>query len=140
MLYLKYFHDISVISNKFVQIKHRNVLQFKVLIVLISVAALFSQCSKDEVIDEAAIESLSFSLDTVIFDTVFTQVGTITKNFKIYNNSKNTISISSITLKNELSSNYRINVDGIASNEVTNLKIAGNDSIFVFVEATIDPT
>ncbi|MCH7535427.1 MAG: hypothetical protein IH948_06725 [Bacteroidetes bacterium] len=115
-------------------------MRIKIFIVFAIIMALFSHCKKDEIVTEEAISSLSFSLDTVLFDTVFTTIGTITKNFRIYNNSKYTISISSISLKSGITSDFRINVDGIAGQVIEDLEIAGNDSAFVFVEATIDPT
>jgi hypothetical protein len=36
-------------------------------------------------------------------------------------------------------SSYKMNVDGVATNEVTNLDIEANDSIYVFVSVTINP-
>ena len=37
------------------------------------------------------------------------------------------------------SSLYKMNVDGIATTEATNLEIAANDSLYVFVQVNIDP-
>ena len=83
---------------------------------------------------------LQFSNDTIVFDTVFTTVGTITKTLKVYNRNDNPITISSIVLANANSRGvYRLNIDGISGTSARDIKIAANDSIFIFVEATINP-
>lgn len=84
-------------------------------------------------------ENLSFSADTVVFDTVFTTVGSTTKQFKIYNNDKRTITIQEIELAGGSASPYRINVDGVSGTNFSNIDLEGNDSLFVFVEVTLDP-
>ena len=43
-----------------------------------------------------------------------------------------------IALENGLNSNYRLNVDGIPGKEFNDIDILAKDSIFVFVETTID--
>lgn len=59
--------------------------------------------------------SLTFSKDTVYLDTIFSNIGSSTRSFKVYNKSNDAISIPSITLQNGLGSFYRLNVDGISS-------------------------
>ena len=50
------------------------------------------------------------------------------------------MTISSIYLANLNSEGvYRINVDGFPGTHTENVKIAANDSIYIFVEATINP-
>ncbi|NQW36964.1 MAG: hypothetical protein HQ471_08170 [Flavobacteriales bacterium] len=82
--------------------------------------------------------SLTFSKDTVYLDTIFSNIGSSTRSFKVYNKSNDAISIPSITLQNGLGSFYRLNVDGISGKNFENIDILAHDSIFVFVEATID--
>ena len=82
--------------------------------------------------------SLEFSKDTVFLDTVFTNIGSSTYNLKVYNRGKNAITIPSIELENGNSSNYRISVDGIPGRSFQNIDILANDSIYVFIETTID--
>ena len=116
-------------------------LPFKTLIlfIIISTTFFFEACRKDEHFD-TNFKNLKFSTDSVLFDTVFTTIGTVTKNFKVYNNSKNWIKISNIQLAKGSQSNFRINVDGKSGTSFSNIELAPNDSIFVFVNATIDPT
>lgn len=105
------------------------------LFVALSGLLLFA-CRKDEQFtDEPGIE-LVFSADTVLFDTVFTTVGTITKRFTARNPSSNAVRVD-IFLEGGTPSPYRINVDGASGTTFNDVEILGGDSIFVFVEATL---
>lgn len=103
---------------------------------LLLVSALFtSGCRKDIFSTKG---TLSFSTDTLSFDTVFTSLPSTTKAFKIFNKEKRAIKISSIRLL-ELQSDasFRLNVDGIAGKSFTDVEILAHDSIYVFVETTV---
>ncbi len=100
-------------------------------------AILLSACREDNFYD-GGNAMVTTSLDTLTFDTVFTEIGTTTKFFKIYNQEDATIIIDQIALADP-SGIFRLNVDGTPSQEVNNIQIAAKDSIYVFVEATIDP-
>lgn len=99
---------------------------------------LFSCKREDDLLTDAAAR-LSFSTDTLTFDTVFTQIGSATRRFTIKNFNEGTVNISKIELVNGASSNFRFNVDGIPGPEVEDLEIRSGDSAFVFVEVTVDP-
>lgn len=99
---------------------------------------LFSQCRKDVLITDSSAD-LEFSVDTVLFDTVFTTIGSTTQSFKIYNTHKQPINISSIELTGGSSSIFRINVDGVSGVSHSDLEIAAEDSMWVFVEVTVNP-
>ena len=87
---------------------------------------------------------LSFSKDTVYLDTVFSNIGSSTYTLKVYNNSDNDILIPSLKLSKGQTSNYRMNVDGMLGNgplvgkEFENVELLAQDSMFVFIETTID--
>lgn len=104
------------------------------------IAIAFSACVKDEEFDTSENAKLEFSTDTVLFDTVFTSIGSATQIFKIYNPSKNRIKISSIRIASGQQSAYRFNVDGQSDLELKDIEVNGKDSAFVFVKVTIDPT
>jgi hypothetical protein len=104
--------------------------------VLILSLIMTSGCTDDIVPGEG---SLLFSEDTVIFDTVFTTIGSVTKQFKVYNPSSSEVTISSIALARGQQSKYRINVDGVPGISFTDVTIQGNDSMFIFVDVTLDP-
>jgi hypothetical protein len=108
------------------------------ILFLLFVITLSYSCRKDEAITDASAR-LNFSTDSVLFDTVFTTLGSATKRLKIYNRNNDKIIISAIGLDNGVNSQFRINVDGVSGNIHTNVEIDGNDSLFIFLEVTIDP-
>ena len=111
----------------------RYFITFIICIVLISI----SSCRKDfSTIPNFG--KLEFSKDTVFLDTVFTNIGSATYNLKVYNRGDKAITIPKIALENGTNSNYRLNVDGIPGKEFNNIDILAKDSIYVFVETTID--
>lgn len=113
----------------------RAILSSLVVILLISITS----CRKD-FSTTPSTGNLEFSKDTVYLDTVFTNIGSATYNLKVYNRSSNDITIPKIALENGNTSNYRLNVDGIAGKDFDNVDILAKDSIFIFVETTIDIT
>jgi hypothetical protein len=102
-------------------------------------ALLFSSCNKDELLTDSSAR-LEFSTDSVLFDTVFTTLGSTTKVFRIYNRHSQAMNISRIFLATGSSSPFKLNVDGISGKSITDVDIAGGDSLFVFVQVTVDPT
>jgi hypothetical protein len=108
-----------------------------ILIFLLSLGYLFS-CEDEKYLSSADVK-LRFSVDTVMFDTVFTTIGSTTQHLKVYNPYSQKLLISSIKLaKGELSS-FRLNINGVSSNEIDNLEIAPMDSMYIFVEVTVNP-
>ena len=100
------------------------------------VICLFS-CKKETVLSESKA-SLHFSNDTILFDTVFTTVGSITHHLNVYNNNDFDVK-TNIKIVGENMGFYAMNVDGVSSNNVENVEIPANDSIFIFIEVRIDP-
>jgi hypothetical protein len=82
-------------------------------------------------------ENLNFSADTVVFDTVFTTIGSTTKRLKIYNPSKSTLKIDEIELLSGTASPFRINVDGEKGIYHSDLEMEKGDSLFIFIEVTL---
>jgi hypothetical protein len=81
---------------------------------------------------------LSFSHDTLSFDTVFSTVGSTTLTFMVYNRHDKPLLINSIRLSGAGDSGFRINVDGFSGNDFTDLvEIRAGDSIYVFVETRL---
>lgn len=109
----------------------------------ISIAALifgmvFLSC-RQEGFDSDPSVKLTFSVDSLLFDTVFTTVGSSTRSFKVYNTHNRRINISSIRLAGGNNSYFRINIDGSSASSLQNVEIEARDSIFIFVEVTVDP-
>ncbi|RZJ19846.1 MAG: hypothetical protein EON51_16535, partial [Acinetobacter sp.] len=101
---------------------------------------LFAACNKDEDITFDVDAKIAFSTDSVLFDTVFTAIGSSTRRLKIYNPNSKAIIINSIKLSGGNTSAYSLNINGFATTETSELKINGNDSINVFVKVNINPT
>jgi hypothetical protein len=107
-------------------------------LVLICVFAVFACNKNDFSYDRDA--TLEFSTDTVTFDTVFTSIGSATLAFKLYNTSRQAVRISSISLGGGQSSFFRLNIDGEPVSQASNVDVPPDDSLFIFVAVTIDPT
>lgn len=97
-----------------------------------------SSCEDDGFIT-ASSARLGFSTDTISFDTVFTSIGSITDGFLTFNEHNDPIQISRIELGGGEASNFRINVDGESGTFFTDVEIDQRDSMYVFVEVTVDP-
>ena len=111
----------------------RYFITFLICVALISV----SSCRKDfSTIPNFG--SLEFSKDTIFLDTIFSNIGSGTYNLKVYNRGNKSITIPEIALEKGTSSNYRLNVDGIAGKAFNDIDILAQDSIFVFIETTIN--
>ncbi len=68
-------------------------------------------CKKDEILTDPSAK-LDFSVDTIMFDTVFTTIGTTTQALIIYNDNSQPLMISSVRLAGGNASPYRLNLDG----------------------------
>lgn len=109
---------------------------FFILLALIAgMCVTVSSCISDSV-STSSSDILTFSRDTVNFDTVFTDLGTPTARLIVSNRAKKGIIISSISLKNP-NSNFSINVDGVSGKSFHDVEIWREDSIFMFIECFI---
>ena len=112
-------------------------------ILCLSILIFWSSCRNDFNFSPST-GSLEFSKDTVYLDTVFTNIGSSTYNLKVYNRSNSDIVIPTLKLSQGQNSMYRLNVDGrtgsgtIAGKEFENVEILAKDSMFIFIETTID--
>lgn len=109
------------------------------LLMIVLPGWLFFACQPERNYVEGAEATLEFTLDTLFFDTVFTTVGTVTKSFRIKNPHNQYISIDDISLAGGAASVFRLNVDGDPGIQFSGVDIAPRDSLYVFVEATLDP-
>lgn len=107
-----------------------------ILFVISFLGMLGTSCRKETFTTSGALE---FDRDTVMFDTVFTTLGSATRSFKVYNRHNENIRISQIYLAGGEASKFRINMDGMSGRSFTDIEIAPNDSIWGFVEVTLDP-
>jgi len=112
-------------------------MQIRYSFIVIIVLTVLGSCRKDfDTIPSSG--ELGFSKDTVLLNRVFDAISSSTQSFKVYNKSNDAITIPTIKLGRGNLSFYRLNVDGIDGKSFENIEILANDSIFVFVEATVD--
>ncbi|RYZ29633.1 MAG: hypothetical protein EOO10_05710 [Chitinophagaceae bacterium] len=109
-------------------------------LLLLSVFVLFLFSCRKEGFTSSADAQLIPSIDSLHFDTVFTTTGSASQFLKIVNPNKDGIRISSVRLGGGSSSSFKINVDGITGPEVNNVEVLAEDSIYVYVTVTINPT
>ncbi len=114
----------------------------RISIFTILVLVTFFSCRKEDQITTDSSVKLSFSTDTIWFDTVFTQSGTvqplsITKRLWVYNPSTNAVKVN-ISLKGNQFGMYKLNIDGQPSNAVAGKVIRGKDSIIIFIQMYVN--
>ena len=110
------------------------------ILFIISIFLLaITSCKKDGQINPDSNLKLEFSADTVLFDTIFTSLGSTTHELKIYNRHGDDLKISSIRLNGGDSSPFRINLNGEPATEFYDKIIPANDSLFSFLRVTINP-
>lgn len=112
---------------------------FYPVIFICSLLIMLQGCFDDEFTTNPA-NRLSFSTDSVKFDTIFTEKGTATMRFTVYNRSKKALKISSITLADAENSGFYINVDGRPGPDLSDVIVWEKDSIMIFVKANVNPT
>lgn len=111
---------------------------FRILLYLVFIS-LFWSCQKDDDFNTDSDYKLELSSDSVLFDTVFTTLGSTTKVLMVYNNSDKPVKISSVKLEGGTNSFFRLNVDGVPGVDFKDVEIDANDSMFVFMTVRIDP-
>ena len=117
----------------------KEILKIWSLVLALGVAIGLSGCRDEQDFSTDPSHRLSFSTDTVAFDTLFTEVSSATHAFLIYNRNDAALRIAHAALAGGEDSPYRVNLDGLAGTAFGDLDIRGGDSIYVFVEVTIDP-
>lgn len=103
------------------------------------ICIVYTSCKKDG-FTTAPDARLSLSADTLKYDTVFTTTGSVTQAFKINNDNNQKLLLNTVKLMGGTASEYKINVNGIAAQQVNDIEVLPNDSIYVFVTVNINPT
>ena len=109
----------------------------RIIGVLLAIA-LTKACDYDLSFSPAQTQDIRFSSDTVYLDTVFTSIGSSTYSLRVYNQANHNIKIGSIRLGQASDSQFRLNVDGMHGQDFNDVEILANDSIYVFIETTVD--
>lgn len=117
---------------------NRSVLYLFILMLLSAVCS----CSDDESFTTDSSALLTFSKDTVKFDTLISTISSSTKTLYVFNHNKDGIRISNVSLQSGEASHFRVNVDGqyLAGGSGDDFEIMKKDSIVVRIEVTMPET
>lgn len=113
----------------------KNTMRLFILTLVAAISLMAVSCINDGMTTSSS-DMLTFSRDTVNFDTVFTDLGTPTARLIVHNKAKKGINISSIRFR-RADTEFSLNVDGQSGREFHNVEIRGRDSIYVFIECFI---
>ncbi len=113
------------------------ILYFFLLTAFAFIVLFLPSCQK-ETFSTNPDDALLISTDTITFDTVFTSVGSTTEFFTISNDANKSVS-SKVSIGGGQSSQFRFNIDGVPATEINDLTIPADDSLYVFIQVTVDP-
>lgn len=104
----------------------------------ILLALMVAACSDYETFSDNPSFRLSFSQDTIAFDTLISTIPSSTKTLYVFNNNGNGMRISTIQLEGGAESRFRVNVDGryLADGIWHDFEVLKHDSLFVRIEMT----
>lgn len=103
-------------------------------IIFLIFTTIFS-CERED-FREGKAGNFFFSTDTVMFDTIFTDFGTPTYKFLVYNPNKFSIQFDSVYFANT-GTGFIININGSTSLPRRKITLEPKDSMYVFVQAFI---
>ena len=108
-------------------------------IIIFVLTGMFFACSNYDSFSDNPSFRLSFSEDTVRFDTLISTIPSPTKTLYVFNNNADGLRVSNIRLQKGTESLFRVNVDGeyLANGSGNDYLIRKNDSIIVRIEVTM---
>ncbi|MCR5851639.1 MAG: hypothetical protein K6G92_13170 [Bacteroidaceae bacterium] len=111
-------------------------MRIKFLLPLLALLAV--ACSDYESFSDNLGFRLSFSKDTIAFDTLVSTIPSSTKTLYVYNNNGDGMRIGTIQLEGGAGSHFRVNVDGryLAEGIWHNFEVLHHDSLVVRIEMT----
>ncbi|MCF0193800.1 MAG: hypothetical protein HUK00_01275 [Bacteroidaceae bacterium] len=112
--------------------------RLKLIVVIVLGVIFVTACDNYDKFTDSPSAELSFSLDTISFDTIFANTPSTTKTLIVKNNGSEGVHIADIRLLKGKDSPYRINIDGEAlAEKISDVEVRAGDSIFVFAEVTM---
>ena len=108
-------------------------------IIIFVLSGMFIACSNYDSFSDNPSFRLTFSADTVRFDTLVSTIPSPTKTLYVFNTNADGLRVSNIRLQNGAGSLFRVNVDGeyLANGSGNDYLIRKNDSIIVRIEVTM---
>lgn len=116
----------------------KRIIKLLSLFSLLLTIVYLSACQKTNY--ESSALALTFHVDTFMFDTVFAEQGSSTRVLKVFNDSKKAIKIDEVYFAKGEQSPYTLNIEGQNGKRAEHINLLPNDSIYVFLRASIDPT
>jgi hypothetical protein len=113
-----------------------NILSLQNLLLLAILASGLSCSLSDQEISTNPSHTLRFSTDTIFFDTIFTEIPSVTKRLRVYNDHNSAVSVATIALADPNTS-YLITVNGTEGTAFEATNILANDSILLLLKANI---
>jgi hypothetical protein len=111
---------------------------------LIALLFLNESCRKQDTFTTTGV-TLNFSTDTIFFDTIFSKLGnnpnsprSVTLQVRVTNPNKQGVK-TNISLLGNFYGIFKLNVDGKSGTSFSDIEIRGEDSIYIFVQAYINP-
>jgi hypothetical protein len=106
--------------------------------ILVSCLIFFFACEpQDEIISNDKI-NLTFSQDTVSFDTIFTTNKSVSKRLSVLNPNKNAVKISRIALRDSQNTPFSLVIKGKKQDFTEDILLLGKDSLLILVEANLE--
>jgi hypothetical protein len=110
----------------------------KNLLLIFCCFTIFYSCRlEDESLTTSPSAKLSFSKDTIFFDTIFTEIKTISRRVVVYNKNANAVDITDIRLGKGTNSPYSLIINGETIQKKDRIRVLGNDSILVLITANL---
>jgi hypothetical protein len=128
---LGYFNKNEKMKSKFLQ---------GLIFIPLLICSFLACKPENEVLNVSPGKGLSFSADTVYFDTVFTDLKTVTIRVRVFNQNDKAVNIKSVYV-NGVNGKfpYSFHINGrVGPNRVNNVLLEGKDSAYVLVTAKID--
>ena len=118
-------------------------IKYILILTAIFVSGIFHACRIEDEFTTDPSAKLQFSVDTIYFDTVFTQLDSsgvrpisVTQQIRVINPNNNAVK-TNIRLSGNFQSVFRLNIDGQSTNQVYGKEIYGKDSLIIFVQCYI---
>jgi len=109
----------------------------KLVFIFLASIAIFSCKPKYEKITTSSSAKLSFSQDSILFDTIFSNIGSTTQLVTVYNDNSNAVK-TAVKLGGGSNSSYTIYINGIQTT-TTDIEIDGKDSTIILIKVLINP-
>jgi hypothetical protein len=114
----------------------KHIISVQNLFLLVILASGVSCSLNSEYISTDPSLTLRFSNDTIFFDTIFTEIPSVSKRLRVYNDHGSAVNIATISLADP-NTPYIITVNGIKGTAFEATRILAKDSILILLEANI---